>query len=152
LGENLTLGLWWYVDDSHAQAKRALQPMFEEHVKFAAPLGTLRYRQEQVQEMGPTGAARHIAAGIGFEDVLQKKAWLCGTPSEMIDYLKDIETRYPSLEHMMLGFPFGATVAQFKGQLTRFARGVMPAFRATCGEPSHPAYTALQHGSSGVRR
>jgi alkanesulfonate monooxygenase SsuD/methylene tetrahydromethanopterin reductase-like flavin-dependent oxidoreductase (luciferase family) len=74
LGENLTLGLWCYVDDSYPQAKQVLQPIFEEHVKFAAPLGMLRYRQEQVQEMGPTGAARHIAAGVDFEDVLQKKA------------------------------------------------------------------------------
>ena len=102
--------------------------MFEEHVKFAAPLGMLRYRQEQMDEMGPTGAARHIAAGIDFEDVLQKRAWICANPDEMIGYLKAIEARYPGLEHVMLGFPFGATVAQFKGQLTRFAREVMPAF------------------------
>jgi alkanesulfonate monooxygenase SsuD/methylene tetrahydromethanopterin reductase-like flavin-dependent oxidoreductase (luciferase family) len=143
LGENLTLGLWWYVDDTHEQAKRALQPIFEEHVKFAAPLGMLRYRQEQMQEMGPTGAARHIAAGVDFEDVLQKKAWLCGTPDEMIGYLKDIEARYPGLEHIMLGFPFGATAAQFKGQLTRFAQEVMPAFQHACGGRSHEAYTTL---------
>jgi alkanesulfonate monooxygenase SsuD/methylene tetrahydromethanopterin reductase-like flavin-dependent oxidoreductase (luciferase family) len=129
LGENLTLGLWCYLDDTHAQAQRALQPMFEEHVKFAAPLGMLRYSKEQMQEMGPTGAARHIAAGVDFEDVLQKRAWICGTADEMIDYLKDIEARYPGLEHLMLGFPFGATVAQFKVQLTRFAQDVIPAFR-----------------------
>jgi len=131
LGENLALGLWCYLDKTHAQAKRALRPIFEEHVKFAAPLGMLRYTQEQMQEMGPTGAARHIAAGVDFEDVLQKKAWFCGTPDETIDYLKDIETRYPGLEHLMLGFPFGATAAQFKEQLTRFAAEVRPAFQAS---------------------
>jgi hypothetical protein len=32
-----------------------------------------------MQALGPTGVARHIAAGIDFDDVLQKKAWLCGT-------------------------------------------------------------------------
>jgi hypothetical protein len=32
----------------------------------------LRYHQEQMQEMGPTGVARHIAAGIDFDDALQK--------------------------------------------------------------------------------
>jgi alkanesulfonate monooxygenase SsuD/methylene tetrahydromethanopterin reductase-like flavin-dependent oxidoreductase (luciferase family) len=137
LGENLTLGLWCYVDDTHEQAKRVLQPIFEEHVKFAAPLGMLRYRQEQVEEMGPTGAARHIAAGVDFEDVLKRKAWICGTPDQIIDYLKDIEARYPGLEHIMLGFPFGETAAQFKGQLTRFAREVMPAFDHAGGGPSH---------------
>jgi hypothetical protein len=100
--------------------------MFEEHVKFAAPLGMLRYSKEQMEEMGPTGAARHIAAGVDFEEVLQKRAWICGTPSEMIEYLKDIEARYPGLEHVLLGFPFGATTGQFKAQLTRFALEVMP--------------------------
>jgi alkanesulfonate monooxygenase SsuD/methylene tetrahydromethanopterin reductase-like flavin-dependent oxidoreductase (luciferase family) len=137
LGENLALGLWCYVDDSYPQAKQVLRPIFEEHVKFAAPLGMLRYRQEQVAEMGPTGAARHIAAGVDFEDVLQKKAWLCGTAAQVIDHLKDIETRYPGLEHIMLGFPFGETAAQFKGQLTRFAREVMPAFKEGCGRQQH---------------
>jgi hypothetical protein len=29
----------------------------------------------------------------------------------------------------MLGLPFGATAAQFKAQLTRFAQEVMPAFQ-----------------------
>jgi alkanesulfonate monooxygenase SsuD/methylene tetrahydromethanopterin reductase-like flavin-dependent oxidoreductase (luciferase family) len=129
LGENLALGLWCYLGDTHAQAKQALQPMFEEHVKFAAPLGMLRYSPEQMRDMGPTGAARHIAAGVDFEEVLQKQAWICGTPDELTDYLKDIEARYPGLEHLMLGFPFGATAAQFKTQLTRFAEEVRPAFQ-----------------------
>jgi alkanesulfonate monooxygenase SsuD/methylene tetrahydromethanopterin reductase-like flavin-dependent oxidoreductase (luciferase family) len=145
LGENLTLGLWWYLDDTYEGARSALQPMFEEHVKFAAPLGMLRYRQEQMQEMGPTGAARHIAAGVDFADVLHKKAWFCGTSHEMIDYLKDIEARYPGLEHIMLGFPFGATVAQFKQQLTRFAQDVRPAFRhAPC--PARPSVAGHMSG------
>jgi alkanesulfonate monooxygenase SsuD/methylene tetrahydromethanopterin reductase-like flavin-dependent oxidoreductase (luciferase family) len=129
LGENLALGVWCYIDDTHTQAKRALQPMFEEHVKFAAPLGMLRYSPAQMREMGPTGAARHIAASVDFEDVLQKRAWICGTPAEIIDYLKDIEARYPRLEHLMLGFPCGATATQFKAQLTRFAQEVRPAFQ-----------------------
>jgi hypothetical protein len=33
----------------------------------------LCYRQEQMQAMGPTRVARPIAAGIDFDDVLQKK-------------------------------------------------------------------------------
>ena len=79
--------------------------------------------------MGPPEAARHIAAGVDFEDVLQKQAWICGTPDELIDDLKDIESRYPGPEHLMLGFPFGATAAQFNAQLTRFAQEVRPVFR-----------------------
>jgi alkanesulfonate monooxygenase SsuD/methylene tetrahydromethanopterin reductase-like flavin-dependent oxidoreductase (luciferase family) len=129
LGENLAMGLWSWIGDTHQEAKRDLQPLFEEHVKFAAPLGMLRYRQDQMQELGPTGVARHIAAGVDYEDVLRKRAWVCGTPDETIAYLKDVEDKYPGLEHIILGFPFGATAAQFKAQLRRFAEEVMPAFQ-----------------------
>jgi hypothetical protein len=73
--------------------------------------------------------ARHIAAGVDYEDVLAKKAWLCGTADELTAYLRDIEAKYPGLEHIVLGFPFGASAAEFKDQLKRFARDVMPAFR-----------------------
>ncbi|PYN62805.1 MAG: hypothetical protein DMD90_19600 [Candidatus Rokuibacteriota bacterium] len=129
LGENMALGLWSYLGDTHEQAKSKLQPIFEEHVKFAAPLGMLRYRQDQMQQLGPTGVARHIAAGVDYEGVLAKKAWIPATTAEMTDYLKDLERRYPGLEHIILGFPFGASAADFKDQLQRFARDVMPAFR-----------------------
>src|SRR5262249_5152009 len=129
LGENLALGLWCYIGDTHEQAKRALQLHFEEHVKFAAPLGMLRYRQEQMQQLGPTGVARHIAAGVDYEDVLATNAWFCGTPDETVAYLKELEEHYPGLEHIMLGWPFGASSVEFQEQLRRFAREVMPAFR-----------------------
>lgn len=129
LGENLALGLWCYVADTHEQAKRALKPLFEEHVKFAAPLGMLRYRQEQMEQLGPTGVARHIVAGVDYEDVLAKKAWLCGTSDEMVTYLKEVEEKYPGLEHIILGCPFGASSTEFQAQLRRFAGEVMPAFR-----------------------
>ncbi|HXH11784.1 MAG TPA: LLM class flavin-dependent oxidoreductase [Alphaproteobacteria bacterium] len=137
LGENLALGLWGWVDDTHEEAKRALKPLFEEHVKFAAPLGMLRYRQEQMEALGPTGVARHIAAGVDFEEVLGKGAWFCGTPAEAVAYLKGIEEKYPGVEHIILGFPFGATAAQFKALLTRFAREVMPAFKPVAS-PARP--------------
>jgi alkanesulfonate monooxygenase SsuD/methylene tetrahydromethanopterin reductase-like flavin-dependent oxidoreductase (luciferase family) len=52
LGENLALGLWCYLDETHAQAKRVLQPMFEEHVKFAAPLGMLRIVKSRCRRWG----------------------------------------------------------------------------------------------------
>ena len=128
LGENLGLGLWCYIDDSHEKAEKALEPLFEEHVKFAAPLGMLRYSDDNMEQTGPGGAARHIAAGANFRDVIQKRAWLAGSPEETIAYLKEIEDKYPGLEHVMLGFPMGASIQQFKEQMTRFAKQVMPAF------------------------
>ena len=47
-----------------------------------------------MHQLSPTGVARHIAAGVDFEDALAKKAWICGTSGELTAYLKDIERRY----------------------------------------------------------
>lgn len=129
LGGNLGLGLWLYLDDTVEKAEKSLQPLFEEHVKFAAPLGMLRYTDDQMKEIGPGGVGRHIAAGNDFRDVLNKRAWFAGDTNSTITYLKEIEEKYPGIEQIMIGFPMGETKAQFKEQLTRFAKEVMPAFR-----------------------
>ena len=128
LGGNLGLGIWAYLDDTVEKAEKSLQPLFEEHVKFAAPLGMLRYTDDQMKEIGPGGVARHIAAGNDFRDVLNKRAWFAGDADTTISYLKEIEEKYPGVEQIMIGFPMGETKAQFKEQLTRFAKEVMPAF------------------------
>ena len=129
LGENLALGIWSYMDDSREKAEKALEPMFEEHVKFAAPLGMLRYNDRQMEATGPGGVAHHIAAGTDFRDVIEKRAWWAGTPEQTVEYLKGLEEKYPGLEQIMVAFPMGATVEQFREQMTRFSREVMPAFR-----------------------
>jgi hypothetical protein len=38
---------------------------------------------------------------------------------------------YAGLAHILLGFPMGASLSQFKEQLACFARKVMPAFKKT---------------------
>ena len=129
LGENLALGLWCYIDTSYDKAKQALQPIFEEHVKFAAPLGMLRYNDEQIRATGPAGVATHIAAGSNFEEVIANRAWFCGTPQDTVAYLQELQERYPGLEHILLGFPMGLSTRQFQDQLTCFAEEVMPAFK-----------------------
>ncbi|MBI3325686.1 MAG: LLM class flavin-dependent oxidoreductase [Nitrospinae bacterium] len=130
LGEGLALGFWLYLDHNRERAERAARPYFEEHVKFAAPLGMLRYNEDQMKTVGPGGVARHIAASTSFEDVLQKRVWLCGTPEEALAHLKAVEERYPGLEHILVASAMGMPRALFKEQLSRFAEEVMPAFRA----------------------
>ena len=129
LGENLALGLWCYIDSSTEKAKQTLRPVFEEHVKFAAPLGMLRYNEEQMKATGPAGVATHIAAGSNFDDVIQNRAWFAGTPQETVEYLQELQDQYPGLEHILIGFPMGLSKEQFKDQLTCFAEEVMPAFK-----------------------
>ena len=91
----------------------------------------LRYNDDQMQAIGPGGAARHIAAGSSFQQVLDNRAWWAGTPEDTVNYLKELEQKYPGLEQIMIAFPMGATQAQFKEQLTRFAQEVMPAFKGS---------------------
>ena len=114
--------------DSNADtAKRTLEPLFEKHVKFAAPLGMLRYNETQMKATGPAGVVTHIAAGTNFEEVINNRAWFAGTPQDMVAYLQE---RYPGLEHILIGFPMGLSNAQFQGQLACFAEAVMPTFKS----------------------
>ncbi len=98
-------------------------------MKCTAPLGMLRYNEQQMQAVGPGGVSRHIAAGAHCEAVLGKRAWFCGAPQEMVAYLQALEERYPGLEQMLIDFPMGASLSQFQGQLACFAQEVMPAFK-----------------------
>ena len=129
LGEGLCVGLWAMVDDTTAGARRQLQPLFEEHVKFAAPLGMLRYSDQQISATGPGGVARHIAAGTDFQDVIDNRAWFAGSPEDTIAYLEELQDKYPGLEQIMIAFPMGATTNQFKEQMGRFAAEVIPHFK-----------------------
>ena len=45
-----------------------------------------------------------------------------------ITQLKEIEAKYPGLEHIMLQWPEGMPLREFKEQLRLVAREVMPAF------------------------
>ena len=49
-----------------------------------------------------------------IEDGVQQKAWLCGPPEHLIAQLKDIEAKYPGLEHIMLQWPEGMPLREFK--------------------------------------
>jgi hypothetical protein len=128
LGENLALGLWVWLEDSFEAAKAAMRPLFEEHVKFAAPLGMLRYNDDQMKAVGPAGAATHIAAGTDFDQVLKTRAWFCGTSEDTIAHVKEIEAKYPGLEQVLVATPMGVTRSQITDQISRFAAEVMPAF------------------------
>ena len=95
---------------------------------FAAPLGMLRYNDAQMKATGPDGVATHIAAGSSFDEVIENRAWFCGTPQQMVIYLQELQDTYPGLQHIMIGFPMGLSKDQFTDQLTCFAEEVMPAF------------------------
>ncbi|MGH7389633.1 MAG: LLM class flavin-dependent oxidoreductase [Candidatus Rokuibacteriota bacterium] len=127
LGEDVILGFRMCIDDTVEGALARARPYFEEHAKFMAPLGMLRYSEELVTAVAARQAQSPTAASL--ENGVRNRTWLCGPSSDIVAYLKDVEQRYPGLEHVMIGWALGTPRALMIEQLTRFAREVMPAFR-----------------------
>src|SRR5262249_53785287 len=126
-GQDLILGFRMSIDDTQALAVKKARPYFEEHAKFMGPLGMLRYSEEHVKAVAERRAQSPTAATI--ENGVQNRTWLCGPAEEFIGYLKEVERRYPGLEHVMVSCPLGTPRKMMKENLTRFAREVMPAFK-----------------------
>jgi alkanesulfonate monooxygenase SsuD/methylene tetrahydromethanopterin reductase-like flavin-dependent oxidoreductase (luciferase family) len=127
LGEDLILGFRMCIDDTVDRATDRARPYFEEHAKFMAPLGMLRYGEELVTAVAARQAQSPTAASL--ENGIRNRAWLCGPAEDIVAYLRDVERRYPGLEHVMIAWALGTPRTMMIEQLTRFAREVMPAFR-----------------------
>src|SRR5947208_6278315 len=127
LGEDLILGFRMCIDETQERAMQRARPSFEEHAKVMAPLGMLRYGEEHAKAVAARQAQSATAASL--ENGVRNRAWLCGPSGDIVAYLKEVERRYPGLEHIMVAWAIGAPRDHMIEQLTRFAREVMPAFR-----------------------
>ena len=125
LGENLALGVGFYLADSQEEAMERLRPYHDERYKWFAPFGFVRYADEQGRTWGTPGAPARTPY---IEDGVQQKAWFCGRAEDFVAFLKDLEEKYPGLEHIILHWAEGMPRAEFMEQLRRFAGEVMPAF------------------------
>ena len=110
LGEDLILGFRMSIDDTVEGAIAKARPYFEEHVSAVAA--------RQVQS--PTGAT--------LENGVRNRSWLCGPSRDIVAYLKEIEARYPGLDHVMIAWALSTPRDLMIQQLTQFAHEVMPAF------------------------
>jgi alkanesulfonate monooxygenase SsuD/methylene tetrahydromethanopterin reductase-like flavin-dependent oxidoreductase (luciferase family) len=128
LGEDLILGFRMCIDDTAEEAIRRARPYFEEHAKVMAPLGMLRYSEEHVKAVAARQPQSPTTASL--ENGVRNRSWLCGPPRDIVAYLKELERRYPGLDHVMIAWAIGTPRELMVEQLTRFAREVMPAFRA----------------------
>jgi alkanesulfonate monooxygenase SsuD/methylene tetrahydromethanopterin reductase-like flavin-dependent oxidoreductase (luciferase family) len=127
LGEDVILGFRLCLDETEATAIARARPYFEEHAKFMAPLGMLRYSEEHVSAVAARRAQSPTAATL--DNGVRNRSWLCGPPADVVAYLKELEARYPGLEHVMIAWALGTPRDLMLEQLERFAREVMPAFR-----------------------
>lgn len=128
LGENISLGYRFYIAETREKAMKEAQPFFEEHAKFAAPLGMLRYSPEQMQQIGNI-SGQTVSTMPTIEDGVNTGVWLCGPPEDFIAYFKNIEQKYPGVNHIMMGASMGMTRDVFTEQLEIFAKEVMPHFK-----------------------
>ena len=127
LGEDLILGFRMCVDDSAERAIERARPYFEEHAKVMAPLGMLRYSEEHVRAVAARQPQSPTTASL--ENGVRNRSWLCGPSADIVAYLKEVERRYPGLDHVMIAWAIGTPRDLMVEQLDRFAREVMPAFR-----------------------
>ncbi len=129
LGENLMLGIFFHLADSREKAVKAMRPLYEEHAKMFAPLGFLPgATPEQVAAIGRRGG--WYEAGVPqLEKYMDTGAWFAGTPEELVAYLKDLENRYPGMEHINLSTPMGTPQAVMLEQFQWVSEAVMPKFR-----------------------
>jgi hypothetical protein len=97
------------------------------------PLGMLRYSEEHVSAVAARQAQSPTAATL--DNGVRNRSWLCGPPADVVAYLKELEVRYPGLEHVMIAWALGTPREMMLEQLARFAKEVMPAF------PALPGYT-----------
>src|ERR1700731_1077179 len=129
LGENLMIGITIHLADSRQQALREIVPLYEEHAKMFAPLGFMPgMTSEQVDAVGRRGG--WYESGVPrVESYIEKGGWFASTAEELVAFLKDIETRYPGLEHVSLSTPMGTPEAIMLEQYRRVAAEVMSHFR-----------------------
>ena len=128
LGENLMLGIFFHLADSKEKAVKALRPLYEEHAKMFAPLGFLPgATPAQVEAIGKRGG--WTEAGVPtLEHYMSTGAWFAGTPEELVAYLKEIEARYPGMEHINLSTPMATPEKIMLEQFQWVSEAVMPHF------------------------
>ncbi|HSE94605.1 MAG TPA: LLM class flavin-dependent oxidoreductase [Methylomirabilota bacterium] len=125
LGENLCLGLGFYMAATREEAIRLVEPAHDERYKWFAPFGFVRYADAEGRPWGTPGAPARVPT---IQDGVAQKAWMVGNPADCLALLREFEARYPGLEQIMLHWPEGVPPGVFMDQLRWFARDVMPAF------------------------
>jgi alkanesulfonate monooxygenase SsuD/methylene tetrahydromethanopterin reductase-like flavin-dependent oxidoreductase (luciferase family) len=125
LGQDMALGLGFYIADTQKEAIDRVRPYHDERYKWFAPFGFVRYTDSQGRPWGTPGAPSRVPT---IEEGVEQKVWMCGPAEEFVARLRELEQQYPGLEDIVIQWPEGMPWAEYKDQLTRFAQEVMPHF------------------------
>ena len=127
LGEDLALGVGFYLAGSQKEAMERVRRSHDERYKWVAPFGFVRYTDEEGRPWGTPGAPAGLPR---IEDGAAQKAWICGTPEDFVSFLNETQEKYPGLEQVMLHWSEGLPFDEFKEQIEIFSDEVMPHFPA----------------------
>ena len=125
LGQDMALGIGFCIDETPEAAIARVRPYHDERYKWFAPFGFVRYTDSEGRAWGTPGAPSRAPT---IEEGVEQKVWACGPPETAIELLREVQAKYPGLEDVVLQWPEGMPWLEFKDQLSRFAREVMPAF------------------------
>ena len=125
LGQDMALGIGFYIDGTQESAIAKVKPYHDERYKWFAPFGFVRYTDSQGRAWGTPGAPSRVPT---IEEGVEQKVWACGPPDRVKEHLQDMQEKYPGLEDVVLQWPEAMPWPEFKDQLSRFSKEVMPAF------------------------
>jgi alkanesulfonate monooxygenase SsuD/methylene tetrahydromethanopterin reductase-like flavin-dependent oxidoreductase (luciferase family) len=128
LGERLAIGFQFFIADSIEQSMREAGKYYEENMKMFGELRLVRaLTDEQIAAMRDPKLAVNTKLPR-IEDAVRAGGFLAGTPADIIESLKKIETAYPGLARVTVTLPLGTPLSVWLEQVERFAKEVMPAF------------------------
>ena len=130
LGERLAIGFQFCIAESREAAMRKAAKYYEENMKMFGELRLVRALTDaQIEAMRDPARAAGVKLPT-IEDAVAAGGFLAGTSTDIIETLKAVEQRYPGLDRVICTMPLGTPLATALEQLERFAKEVMPAFRA----------------------
>jgi alkanesulfonate monooxygenase SsuD/methylene tetrahydromethanopterin reductase-like flavin-dependent oxidoreductase (luciferase family) len=133
LGEDLCVGLHFYLAESRAKAIAEITPLYEEHAKMFGPLNFLPGLSD-AQKAAIARRGGWQAAGVPtVEHYMRLGSWFAGTAEELVGRLKRLEERFPGLDHVSLSTPVCTPRAKMIELYAQVAEEVMPHFRSKEG-------------------
>jgi alkanesulfonate monooxygenase SsuD/methylene tetrahydromethanopterin reductase-like flavin-dependent oxidoreductase (luciferase family) len=128
LGEGLCLSIFIYLAETREKAIREVTPYYEEHVKMFGPLGFVP-GITPAQLAASTKRGGWGAAGVPtVEHYMKNGSWYAGPPEELTAWLRDLQSRFPGLEHVNVSISMGTPKAVMLEQLSWFGKEIMPTF------------------------
>jgi alkanesulfonate monooxygenase SsuD/methylene tetrahydromethanopterin reductase-like flavin-dependent oxidoreductase (luciferase family) len=128
LGQDLCLGIFFHLAETREKAIREITPYYEEHVKMFGPLGFVPGITPAQTEASSRRGGWSAAGVPTVEHYTKTGAWFAGPPEDLVAYLRDLESRFPGLEHVNVSISMGTPKAVMLEQLQWFAKEVMPKF------------------------